>query len=216
MALVEYAGNIPSNVVKDAKYSVVHDGEGGMEIRLIYRFDLRQEALLTTRSHQQLVEKVNAVKEEAEGVPGGAFYINEYGHVLVPALGQCWFAGEYEDLLEFSFQGSTIGPEPPPDLEPGDYWEGPHVGIRHKITVDGDLGYVVQQGNIRTTHVLSDIEPSARRLVERLSPYKGGSGRVYINECRVFFAPVPEEDRLAYVYLGRLEEEDPWFPCPEI
>src|SRR4051812_30595001 len=115
MALVEYAGNIPSNVAKDAKYSVVHDGVGGLEIRLIYRFGPRQEALLTTQGHPRLVELVNAVKEEAEGVSGGAFYINEYGHVLVPALGQCWFAGEYEHLLEFSFQDSTIGPEPPQD-----------------------------------------------------------------------------------------------------
>src|SRR5687767_14083352 len=72
-----YTGNVPSNVGKDAKYSVVRRS-AGWEIRLIFRLSAEERALVTTSSHPELIELVNAVKEDVNGVPGGAFYINEY------------------------------------------------------------------------------------------------------------------------------------------
>jgi hypothetical protein len=216
-----YSGHIPSNVSRDASYSVVRGEEGEMVVRLVFRLRLREVALLTTGSHRRLVDMVNAVKEQVEGVLGGGFYINEYGHVLVPAGGSCYFADEYHDLLEFDFEGTTISPEPPPDLTPGDHWEGPHVGVAYRLTVDDDLAYELRSGQRVRTLVLSEQVPPdavarAQALVERLRRLKGGPGRLYINEARALFAPVEDADGWAYLYLGRLEDEDPWFPCPDV
>ena len=63
MSAPRYTGNVPSNVSRDAKYSIVH-GSGGMEIRLIFELSDGERALVTTRQHPKLVAMVNAVKEE--------------------------------------------------------------------------------------------------------------------------------------------------------
>ena len=56
-----YPGLAPSNVNKDAKYSVV-SGEGGYEVRLC-NASSREVALLTTGDHDELVDMVNTVKQ---------------------------------------------------------------------------------------------------------------------------------------------------------
>ena len=65
-----YRGNAPKAVNKDAKYSVTHQGDG-MVVRLIYRLNDQERALLTTDRHSDLVRVVNQVKEEKNGQPGG-------------------------------------------------------------------------------------------------------------------------------------------------
>jgi hypothetical protein len=110
MAL-SYPGLIPSNVNKDAKYSVVSRPAGGMEVRLVYRVTARERELLTTDRHDGLVDMVNHVKMEETDQPGGAFYINEYFDVLVPTqAGGCFYAGTYEKLLEFNFEVESSAP----------------------------------------------------------------------------------------------------------
>src|SRR3954451_4702563 len=102
--LTRYPGKIPSNVNRDAKYSIIHEQGGEMVVQLIYRLGRNERALLTTGTHQRLVDMVNTVKEEAQRVPGGTFYINEHGHVIVPAEGGYYYAGKYDVLLEFRFE----------------------------------------------------------------------------------------------------------------
>ena len=80
-----YKGNIPSNVSKDAKYSLVR-GAKGWEVRLVYRLNATERALVTTAEHPDLVELVNGVKEDAVGVPGGAFY----KHAFPPYRRMIW------------------------------------------------------------------------------------------------------------------------------
>jgi hypothetical protein len=212
-----YPGNIPSNVGKDAKYSVVH-GTSGMEVRLIYRIDRTERALLTTAKHPELVEMVNAVKVSTTQSPGGAFYINEFGHVLVPAASDgCVYAGSYSRYLEFDHGGEVLSPRPPAGLVPGKEWPGPHVGILYKITADGrDIRYEVRTSVSEKRYLLSAVAGpgAAAALAQRLSKYKGsGGGRIYINEAREFFAPVGEGPR--YIYLGSLAN-DAWFPKPAV
>jgi hypothetical protein len=217
-----YPGLIPSNVNKDAKYSVVSRPAGGMEIRLIYRVTARERELLTTDRHDALVAMVNQVKIEETAQPGGAFYINEYFDVLVPTqAGGCSYAGTYEKLLEFDFEGGIISPQPPEGLQPGEPWPGPHVGIRYTLTAGGnDIKYwqQVRPGRIQE-HRLSDHvgQPAAAQLANRLRQVKGlEGGRVYINEVGEFFAPIDDGDgTVSYVYLGPLED-DPWFPAPDV
>ncbi len=216
---MKYPGYVPSNVNKDAKYSVVN-GTNGYEIRLIYRLSAREEALLTTEHHQPLVDMVNEVKLEHNGKEGGAFYINEYLDVLVPTVdGNCYFAGQYQQPLAFEFEGDVISPKAPPGLQPGEPWPGPHVGIRYKLKAGGrDIEYSTKpKPNIVRTDLLSDHhgEDAAAELAVRLAQVKGeAGGRIYLNECGEFFSP-PAKLGEDYIYLGALDD-DVWFPPPDV
>jgi len=190
-----------------------------MEIQLYYRLSAGERALVTTRKHPRLVDMVNQVKEEYAGAPGGAFYINEYRFVLVPATGDCFYAGQYDEILEFEFEGLVISPKAPQGLGPGDSWPGPRVGTAYTLTADGrDVRYTAEpRPNVEIQRRLSAEvgATSARRLAQRLSRYKRGGGRIYINEAREFFAPAQADNAWTCIYLGNLEDDD-WFPSPKI
>jgi len=211
-----YPGLAPSNVSKDAKYSI-RSGREGYEVQLLYRVSSRERALLAHDGHQELVEMVNAIKEEVAGAPGGAFYINEFSDVLVPSGDGCWFAGIYEDVLEFDFDGELVSPAAD-GLRPGEEWTGPHVGIRYTLMAGGnDIKYELKDGRVIREHRLSDTagEDAARDLARRLAAVKGNDGgRIYINECGNFFSP-PRDGGVDHVFLGGLDE-DLWFPAPDV
>ena len=134
MSLELYRGHVPSNVSKDAKYTVTASGE----VRLTYRIDARTKELLTTGEHPQLVEMVNAVKSNMGRQSGGVFYINEWRHVLVKAGGGTWFAGTYEPDLKFDLDGGTVSGRASSSLSPGDPWTGVRVGIKYTLNAAGD------------------------------------------------------------------------------
>lgn len=210
----EYPGNITSNVSKDAKYSVV-SRPGGYEIRLLHRRNLTEKLLLTTAAHPGLVAMVNTEKIRESGAPGGAFYINEFRHVLVPAGGKCWFAGTYYEALVFNDDGASITSTAPPGLKPGDDWPGPRVGIRYKLKAGGrDISYSRMDGHLETEVFLSQFcsVAEAATLARRLAEIVGQSGgRIYLNEAREFFKPGIEGGPCKY--LGSLGN-DCWFPNP--
>jgi hypothetical protein len=215
MSLELYRGHFPSNVSRDAKYTVTADGE----VRLIYRVDSRTKELLTTGKHPKLVKMVNAIKQEVNGTPGGAFYINEFGDVLVPGKvrGTCHWAGHFDGKLEFDFGGSVISSQAPPDLTPGDRWLGPHPGVRYVLSAGGnDIRYRVREGNRETEFKLSDEvgEEAAKSTASRIAAGKTASGgRFYINERCELFGPVASNDYEHFVYFGHLEDS-PWFDPP--
>lgn len=219
MVLRRYTGNVPSNVAKDASYSVV-TGRDGWEVRLTYRIDARTRYLLTTADHDQLVEMVNDVKAElSEGRVGGRFYINEFLDVLVPdGEGGAYWAGKYEVPLEFDLEGTLVSPIAPAGLEPGDVWPGPHVGVRHTLKAGGqDIEFMQKSGRVQRQVLLSDQvgASAARDLAQRLASIKGPSGgRIYINEACNFFAPMNESNPADFIFLGSLDE-DAWFLPPE-
>ncbi len=217
MTLRRYTGLSPMNVSKDAKYSVTADGQ----IRLVYRASAREKWLLSTDAHSPLVDMVNAVKMALNGVPGGAFYINEYRDVLVPdgAGGNCYWAGNYEGLLEFTFEDDiVISPKAPRGLRPGDVWPGPHVGIVYVLRAGGqDIKYELKDGRRREEMRLSEVAGAApaQRLARRIGAIKGtDGGRFYINEVGELFAPVSTVDEPNFLYLGHLDD-DGWFPAPD-
>ena len=198
---------------KAAKYRVKREA-GDWVVQLQYELDHRSTALLTTKEHPDLIEMVNRVKEVVNDAPGGAFYINEYGQVLVTSTSTDYFvAGLYDECLEFDFDGEIISCRPPETLAPGELWDGPHVGIPYTLTAAGDdIRYSVQFANVVEKHHLSDDvgEAAARELAQRLARHKRSGGRIYINECREFFAPVDGDDGWQMVYLGPLGS-DVWF-----
>ncbi len=67
---VPYPGNIPTNVNKDAKYSIV-SGSDGYQVRLIVTLSAGVRELLTTDEHPELVEMVNEIKHQYNGAYGG-------------------------------------------------------------------------------------------------------------------------------------------------
>jgi hypothetical protein len=217
--LTPYRGLTPSNVSRDAKYSVVSGTTGDDEIRLIYHVSTRELYLLTTSQHSELVKMVNDAKVEISGKHRGIFYINEFGDVLVPdGFGGSYFVGNYEKNLEFTFDDTVISPKAAPGLEPGQTWPGPHVGVAYVLRAGGrDIRCELKEGNKRTRVYLSDTAGSqaASRLARRLAKFMGpGGGRFYINERCELFAPGRADDGVAPVYLGNLDE-DPWFLPPD-
>lgn len=215
MTLKRYTGNTQTNVNQDAKSPVTAKGE----IRLTYRVDSRTKELLTTSDHPTLAGHVNLVKLELAGTAGGAFYLNEFGDVLVPdGVGGTYWAGHYEETLLFAFAGTELGPVAPDHLRPRDRWDGPHVGIRYVLRAGGDDIRFESKDGPRTTQVyLSDHvgKAAARETAARVAVVKGANGgRFYINERRELFAPTAENDYEHFVYIGHLDDS-PWFNPPD-
>lgn len=211
-----YKGLCPSNIAKDAKYSMSVAGE----VRLTYHIDARTRDLLTTDDHPTLAKMVNAAKEQVNGRPGGVFYINEFSEVIVPGRtsGLCHRAGLYDGLLEFELDGEVISPRAPSHLRAGDDWPGPHVGIAYLLCAGGnDIRYELRSGNRITLVLLSDVvgEKRARETAARVSAVKGSmGGRFYINEQCELFAPVPSGGAWRFLYIGHLEDSA-WFDRPQ-
>lgn len=213
-----YKGLCPSNIARDAKYSMSVAGE----VRVPYRIDARTMDLLTTDDHPTLAKIVNAAKEHVNHRPGGVFYINEFSEVIVPGRhsGTCVYAGYYDGLLEFALDGAVISTRAPVHLRPGDPWPGPHVGVAYLLCAGGeDIKYELRQGNRITVVYLSDLpgvgKSGSKKTAARVRAVKGSSGgKFYINEQREMFAPVASENGWVFRYIGHLEDS-PWFEPPE-
>ncbi len=82
------------------------------------------------------------------------------------------------------------------------------------------MSYEVRIGLNRTKEIrISDVcgpkaaAQTARKVREQRDER---GGRFYVNEWRAMFTPVSEEGMLRYVYIGQLEDSDPWFSKPEL
>lgn len=212
-----YRGNCPRAVSRDAKYSVIGNPP---IVRLIYRTQKGEEALLVNRNHPRLIDLIKQIRGPR---PQGVFYINEFGQVLVPLAEGYVCAGEYHEELEFEYEdGVLIRPTPPARLRAGDQWLGPHVGIPYVVSAGGDDIYywdywTSDAGIPHRRKVTLSSQPqvtstSVSRLIRGLVDVKGmHGGRIYVNEARHLFAPVDEGAQIwTYRYLGDLRSS-PWF-----
>ena len=58
----------------------------------------------------------------------------EFGHVLVKTADrECYYAGTYPQPIAFRYDAREVASIPPPGLEPGELWPGPHAGIRYTV-----------------------------------------------------------------------------------
>jgi hypothetical protein len=220
-----YTGNCPRNVSRDAKYSVRSRG-GEWVVEVLYETDEGERWHASTEDHEALVEIVNAVKVAEGGRPGGPFYINEYGQVIVPAGPDGLYRlapEEYEPPLRFHFEGKILSGEGMnllgEPLSSGDLWDGLHHGIPYTITADGsDIYYRVDvRPNVdRKISLSKHVSPGdLEALMARIRSVKGWQGgRLYINEWREMFVPRTEGPTVTYHYVDHLELDDPWFPKP--
>jgi len=224
---IRFEGNCTANVSNDAKYHVKTSKGGHIEVP--YAFDESERWLLSTKHHPDLVAMVNKVREELKEAPGGAFYINEYKQVLVPdRMDRVYYlSGTYSEPLRFTFfDGSrtiTLSGEPfdldGNPLAVGAIWTGLHQGIRYVLSAGGEdiyYSYFPKPDIKRTVRLSKAIgKDAASSIASKIKVIKGHQGgRFYINEWRELFAPRLEEDDTEYLYIGRLNPDDPWFPQP--
>jgi hypothetical protein len=215
---VTYGGNVPMVFNRDAKYSVAYNNSAAKwGIRLIFNEGRWRTAELFAFDHSELVEAVNRKKVQLCNRKGGAFYYNEYGHILVPAVGSSpEYATKTTARLAFTYGGKRITPEPPPALKPGDEWTGPHPGIPYKLEA-GDISYWKTLERISWRKVTLSAAVGSRpaaELARRLIAVKGHAGKIYLNERRHFFAPQLHKGDWRFVYLGPLGDSS-WFPEPK-
>ena len=216
-----FPGNCPHNVSKDAKYSVRRsDGRVG----LTYCTADDERWHMTTTAHPALANMVNDVKRTHGSGPNGPFYINEYKQVIVPVgdAAQYFFAGTYNEPLQFEFDEKRISGEPldfdGTPLRPGDTWEGPHAGVPYVLTAGGDDVYyrVFPRPDVEKRVKLSAERSRtvAEQVARLLSAFKGpGGGRFYVNEFCSVFSPINGAEGLHYIYIGQIDL-DSWFPNP--
>ena len=226
MPFPKFPGNCPRLAPKDAKYSIRWD-QGERVVSLIFRLGKMERVYLATKEHGKLVKMVNAVKEEYAEASGGVFYINEWRQVIVPVTGEIdyYYAGEYDNNLEFDCDGQVLSGRPRnfegKALRPGDEWQGPHPGILYKLRAGGrDISYELRIGPNRTREVsLADAvgRQAAAQMAGKIRAQRDErGGRFYVNEWRAMFTPTSEEGMLRYVYIGQLEDSDPWFSKPAV
>lgn len=224
---VEFEGNRPKNVSKDAKYAVRSGGQDYDDpvVQLHYVADNGEQWQPSTDEHPELVEMVNSVKREKTLTRNGSFYINEYSQVIVPTSnsGQYYLAGEYEKPLEFEFEGHKIDGRPTDldgnPLQPGDEWDGPHPGVPYVLKPNAkDIYYeFARRKNVFVKrHLSDDVGPEvAQEVASRIAEYKGyEGGRFYVNEFGTIFTPQEEGWNIKYIYVGQLDELEGWFDNP--
>jgi len=241
---VLYRGLWPQNVSKLAKYSI-RLIEGIWKITVLYEAGEGLRYLAVEGGSADLIHRINNVKTTLRQQQGGAFYVNEFRHVIVPVSVEAeksvvgshyYFAGLLESDLSFTFEGVSLSTKPiKPDgtpLLPGDRWVGPRPGIPYVLAAGGGDIYF-------TTPALTDdnppqVRPMMTRKVQLSKILKNNSdveravrpvtnirghlgGRFYVNEHGAMFTPVSADDGngLDYIYCGQIDR-NAWFPEPKV
>lgn len=232
-----YRGLWPQNVSRLAKYTVKFQ-DGTWKVVVLYDLGDGMQYLAVEGGGNDLAERVNAVKQTHQSQPGGAFYINEFRHVVVPVVSgntsAYYYAGAFDSDLSFQFEGKPLTTRPVnaggQPLQPGERWIGPRPGIPYVLAAGGTDIYfespaltdadppTVRENVIRKVKlsaVLGDkgMAAQAAAAVSRLRGSTGG--RFYVNECDAMFTPVDKGDGngLNYIYCGQLDRNN-WFKEP--
>lgn len=239
-----YRGVWPQNVSRLAKYAV-RFLDGAWKITVLYELEAGLRYLAVEGGGDDLAERINAVKTELRDRPGGgAFYVNEYRHVLVPVSGSSasgpsshyYYAGRLQEDLSFEFEGQPLTTRPVhpngTPLNAGERWVGPRPGIPYVLAAGGDDIYYETPAltdedppSVRTSvtrrvelsKVLRDkaLLGHAVRPIANIRGHQGG--RFYVNEHGVMFTPVDAGDGngLDYIYCGQIDRSA-WFAEPPV
>jgi hypothetical protein len=238
-----YRGMWPQNVNRLAKFAV-RFVDRAWTVTVLYEAAAGLQYLAVEGAGAELAGRINAVKTALQDQPGGAFYINEYRHVLVPVAdtsgsgpGSYYYeAGRLDADLDFEFEGRPLTTRPITPagvpLKPGDRWEGPRPGIPYVLAAGGgDIYYEtpaltdddpprvlpMMTRKVQLSKVLGDRAAVARaaRPVAEVRGQQGG--RFYVNEHGAMFTPVDAGDGngLDFLYCGQIDRAA-WFPEPRL
>lgn len=236
-----YRGVWPRNVSSLAKYAV-RFLDKTWKVTVEYEAGEGLRYLAVEGGGSDLPKRINEVKTAAGEAPGGAFYVNEYRHVVVPVratdgsgVGSHYYcAGKLEGDFRFEFEGRPLSTRPVQadgsPLKPGDRWIGPRPGIPYVLAAGAsDIYYETPaltdddppqvRSNVTRKVQLSRVLPDraavarATRAVAALRGHAGG--RFYVNEHAAIFSPIGSGDGngIEYVYCGQIDRTA-WFPEP--
>jgi len=234
-----YRGLWPQNVNKLAKYTVSLEGS---QWRVTVGYDVGDglRFLAVEGGDTGLATLVNDVKKAVANQPGGAFYINEFRHVLVPVKAgtssEYYYAGRAEEDFVFDFEGKPLTTRPVNAdghaLRPGEKWYGPRPGIPYVLAAGGnDIYYETpaltdttpptvrtnMTRRVQLSKVVGD-RGAVSRATKPIADLRGHQGgRFYVNEHGAIFTPVSAGDGngLDFVYCGQIDRSA-WFPEPSI
>lgn len=238
-----YRGPWPQNVSRLAKYAV-RSVDGQWKVTVLYESGVGIRYLAVEGNSDDLVSRINGLKTSLRSQPGGAFYVNEHRHVLVPVAAEdaagvsslYYYAGRLEQDFRFEFNGQPLQTRAVDvsglPLQPGASWIGPRPGIPYVLAAGGaDIYY--------ETPALTDEDPprlmrnssrreklsrvlannaAVARAVRPVAAVRGHQGgRFYVNEHGAMFTPVAAGDGngLDYKYCGQIDYSA-WFPVPPV
>lgn len=238
-----YRGLWPQNVSKLAKYAL-RFVDGTWKITVLYEAGEGLRYLAVEGEGAEIIQRINAVKTAMQDQPGGAFYVNEYRHILVPVadssgsgFGAHYYgAGRLETDFRFEFEGAPLTTKAVradgSPLEPGARWVGPRPGIPYVLSAGG--GDIYWESPALTDGDVPSVRPSVVRRVQLakivgdkaavlravrpVATVRGHEGgRFYVNEHEAMFTPVAAGDGngIDYIYCGQLDRSA-WFPEPPI
>jgi hypothetical protein len=238
-----YRGLWPQNVSKLAKYSVRFI-DGTWKVTVLYEAAAGLRYLAVEGGGTDVASRINDVKKAFRDQPGGAFYVNEYRHIIVPVTGSLgsgtgsnyYYAGRLDLEFRFEFEGQLLTTRPihpnGTSLTVGERWIGPRPGIPYVLAAGaGDNYYETpaltdedppkvrpsMKSRVQLSRVLSDralVARACRPIADRRG-HQGG--RFYVNEYDAIFTPVDAGDGngLDYIYCGQIDRSV-WFPEPTV
>lgn len=162
-----------------------------------------------------LAAAVNAGKSAMGNPPGGAFLVNEFGQVIVPAgaeSGRVVIVGECQGDFAFHdpFDGGVFDMADGGGLTSGAPWHRPYVGIRHNLSARGQV-YFAETGASGMRYVNPPTEPTALiaalRAIRPYGPVRFlvGSGGIVLTKVEPLWEPR---------YVGQIDF-DCWFEKEE-
>jgi hypothetical protein len=233
-----YRGVWPQSTSRLAKYGV-RFLDGQWRITVLYDIGSGERFLAVEGGDHGLADKINELKRALTGQGGGAFYVNEYKHVIVPVASvgtsHYYYCDTLKDEFHFEYEGQRITSRPVGQnsvlLKPGERWIGPRPGVPYILAAGGsDIYYktpsltdteppVVKQGVERKVQLskVRNNKAAIQRIVAPILKLKGHKGgRFYVNEHGAIFTPVDKGDGngLDYYYCGDIDR-DVWFPEPK-
>ena len=239
--LTLYRGLWPQNVSRLAKYAVRFI-EGEWKVTVLYDAGDGLRYLAVEGGALEIAARVNAIKTALRDQPGGAFYVNEYRHILVPVAAvepagsgsHYYMAGRLDVDFRFEFEGQPLTAKPVgvdgTPLKARDRWIGPRPGIPYVLAAGGgDIYYETpalteadppeirpsMTRKVQLSKVIGNksLLPSALAPISAIRGHKGG--RFYVNEHGAMFTPVDAGDGngIDYLYCGQINPLA-WFPEP--
>jgi hypothetical protein len=166
----------------------------------------------------RLVEAVNTGKAAQGGSFGGAFLIDEYGRVLVPASDGAgvgvFVVGECDGPLRFEnpfVSGAVFDLFDDEKLELGDPWDRPYLGIRYQLSRWDELYFWLEDAAGASKIAPPAQDPTLIANIRRLRPtgpvrFLVGPGGVVITKAPPLWQPR---------YVGRLDRRM-WFEKEEL
>lgn len=238
-----YRGLWPQSVSRLAKYAVRFI-DGDWKVSVLYEAGEGLRYLAVEGEEADVPTRVNAVKTAMGEGPGGAFYVNEYRHLIVPVKADAasgigsayYYAGPCRTDFQFEFEGRALTTKPVNEagtrLRPGDRWVGPRPGIPYVLAAGGgDIYYETpaltdddppairpsMTRQVRLSRIIQD-KTTIARVIRPIGAQRGHQGgRFYVNEHGAIFTPMEAGDGngIDYIYCGNINRSE-WFPEPTV